>query len=1158
MGDQRDFRGTHCEVRENCALAVASRIAQTVCGRATAFGRWVEETVLRVMAHPNRVPKTRKLSFGPPLCSYNCCTHKLMRSKNAVKATSSLTVLRDEPLFATPPYDSSLDTFAYDAFAKVLLDVLQSNQPPISIGLFGPWGIGKSTIINILFGQINSKSDSHLFPIYFNAWKYSGDSFRRQFLLEVAAKVYGSRTHEAVQRLERLNYTDVLTKSDISWAQELKAIFTGNVIKARRGGLIRIILGLFLMAMGATFSLFSSSIYPAITGMVAMVAIFVLKLKFEDVFAIQENQVFDPKLIFPEQFEKEFQALIDPARLDNKHAVIVIDDIDRCDSSTIKDILISTKNFVGHGNAYFIIPCDDSKVINVFEDTAHKSGYRDEMLRKYFNVGLRIPPISNQDLIDFANRMARETKLPEDIVQLAVLADYRDARRIKHFANNFLIKLQIAKARSSTKHLPELNPERELQLAKLVIIEDCAPLIFSRIAQHPPLLQMLESSANSATFDRKVLVEHRLETWDEEYPGLKRALVGARYVTVTDLELLISLKADNLELQVPSGTQFRTALLQGAQDTINGLLPEIGSRNAQQALADLIEDSLRRATGPLLSNCISSSLSIGLKTFFTSNDARRIARRISQGLLRDDQRIWLQSALTVTDAFDLLDAQTIQDLLKKYVNDLSKNPELPPNLPDTVAAIFPKVPDKRDLILLLNEKFMNWWATDAGLAAMASLSEKHLVTEDAVFPSTQVVLAVVNSLDPRVGDIKTSSLRKEFIFRNWDPALGVLLAKTFWLIIQNEHSQGTFTPALGFILAALCEKPEIFGDAAMDQSGTYMPSMLNRAKTDEDRNLVRDSLVHAAISGTPNTKSTLVNSFNTYWQNDSDERVRRDLAIAEGNLPNDLSALVVKSQADMIQRERQGPSERTVQRLTFLSEFQRLAPPDFLNQQFVASLSVNSDTAFSFWEAAIRSRRDQFNPIAASELINGALDLVSSPGGLNQRKAALLKLAIEFFPTQASVDVGALTHRIVGLLWHSDDTIRNNVAATLSFLRDNSNIGDVRISLNAGIHEHLRRVTVSTFPQYQSVIDALVANKSLWNESSQRAMAQLAVSLSSNESLRASALAILESVDQFTNDDLADVIHVLNTIEAKHSGLRERAHTLLQRVAPNNDGPKAV
>jgi hypothetical protein len=1065
-----------------------------------------------------------------------------------------ITVLRDEPLFGSRPYEAASDTFAYEAFAKALLDVLKDNAPPLSIGLFGPWGIGKSTIVNILFSKIHADHSLPLFPIYFNAWKYSGDSFRRQFLLEVASAVHGSRTHPQVQRLERLNYTDVLTqKPDKSWLDELREMLTGRVIRTKRAGVIRLVLGLFLMVMGTIFSILSSSAYPAITAGFAAVIIFVLKMKFEDVFVIEENRVYDPKLIFPEQFEKEFRTLIDPALLNGKHAVIVLDDIDRCDPSTIKDILISTKNFVGHTNAYFLIPCDDLNVINIFDDAAHKSGYRDEMLRKYFNIGLRIPPISNRDLIDFANRMARETKLPEDIVQLAVIADYRDARRIKHFANNFLLKLHIAKERSASGHLPPLTPERELQLAKLVIIEDCAPPIFARLVQNPGLLQILESSALSADADAKQLQENQLENWDTEYPGLKKALVGSRYVAVSDLEVLLSLKADNLELKVPSGAMFRAALLQGTPDSLNTLLAEIAARGAQQPLADLIDDSLRRATGPFLANCIASTLSLPLKSFFADGDAKRIARQLSLALLREDQRIWVQSAPKIMDILEWLEHQRVQGLFSKYVNELRSSQEQPNRLIETVAAVYPRLDDKVSFIVALNEKFFAWGSSEPGLAAVSALTQMGLRSGEKAFPSGEILASIVGMFDPISGDAKSNELRKQIIFANWNPEYGKILSVTLSRVIQNEHSQGTFNWPLRFAIKALCEKPEILNNPAADTVATSLPSALGRATNEEDKNLVRDCMIAVAIAGTPSGKASILSNLSSYWQTDSDQRIRRDLSFAESVSPDAISKQVLASQTDMVAREQQNPTERTRERIQFISEFEKFAPANFLNGQLVASLGVNSEPAYGFWEDIIRSRRNQLTQETCSALIKKALELVSLPGNLNQRKPSLLKLAIELFSTQSPVEQSGLARQMFELLWHADNTIRNSVAGTLSVLRVHANQGDFRIYLNAGIHEHLQKIGRSTISEYQPVLDALVANKDLWNESSSRSITQLAVTLSSEDGLKASALVLLESVNEFDDADTEDVIHVLKAIEANQAPMSDRARNVLRRIPKERD-----
>jgi predicted KAP-like P-loop ATPase len=105
-------------------------------------------------------------------------------------ALEKLPVLRDEALFGgSESFDPSLDVFNHEAYARAILKILIENKLPLSMGLFGPWGIGKSTIVSILFKLIAQERTKKLKPIYFNAWKYSGDSFRRQFLIEVAKQI---------------------------------------------------------------------------------------------------------------------------------------------------------------------------------------------------------------------------------------------------------------------------------------------------------------------------------------------------------------------------------------------------------------------------------------------------------------------------------------------------------------------------------------------------------------------------------------------------------------------------------------------------------------------------------------------------------------------------------------------------------------------------------------------------------------------------------------------------------------------------------------------------------------------------------------------------------------------------------------------------------
>jgi len=69
----------------------------------------------------------------------------------------------------------------HEKIAKSILKLITTEEKGISIGLEGPWGSGKSTVISILKRKL--QESSHLIPlIQFDAWAHEGDPLRRIFL----------------------------------------------------------------------------------------------------------------------------------------------------------------------------------------------------------------------------------------------------------------------------------------------------------------------------------------------------------------------------------------------------------------------------------------------------------------------------------------------------------------------------------------------------------------------------------------------------------------------------------------------------------------------------------------------------------------------------------------------------------------------------------------------------------------------------------------------------------------------------------------------------------------------------------------------------------------------------------------------------------------
>lgn len=82
--------------------------------------------------------------------------------------------------------DSKKDFLNYSEASEIVVNVLKTpSMLPISIGVFGSWGTGKSTILNLIEDKIQSETNNDFIIIKFDAWLYQGFDDARASLLEV-------------------------------------------------------------------------------------------------------------------------------------------------------------------------------------------------------------------------------------------------------------------------------------------------------------------------------------------------------------------------------------------------------------------------------------------------------------------------------------------------------------------------------------------------------------------------------------------------------------------------------------------------------------------------------------------------------------------------------------------------------------------------------------------------------------------------------------------------------------------------------------------------------------------------------------------------------------------------------------------------------------
>lgn len=106
-----------------------------------------------------------------------------MTSGNAAAAPDSVFV-------ADSPADlASADAFGHLDYAKAIAGGLADAPVPFTFGLFGAWGVGKTSIINAIHDELKQRKCAF---VSFDVWRYEGDALRRSFLKDIARQLKDS------------------------------------------------------------------------------------------------------------------------------------------------------------------------------------------------------------------------------------------------------------------------------------------------------------------------------------------------------------------------------------------------------------------------------------------------------------------------------------------------------------------------------------------------------------------------------------------------------------------------------------------------------------------------------------------------------------------------------------------------------------------------------------------------------------------------------------------------------------------------------------------------------------------------------------------------------------------------------------------------------
>jgi hypothetical protein len=870
--------------------------------------------------------------------------------------------------------------------------------------------------------------------------------------------------------------------------------------------------------------------------------------------------MYDPKLIFPEQFEKEFANLVSSEALKGRKAVIAIDDLDRCEPKVVQDILVSMKNFTGHKNCFFVVPCDDKTIVGIFTEPAQKSGYKDESLRKYFNVGIRIPPITSTDLVDFANTMARKTGLPLDVVQIAVLANCRDARKMKHFLNGFVLKYQLAKAREAAHLMPTIVDDNLMELAKAVLIEDAFPDLFARIVENPRIYSILERAALETDEDKNELQSFNLDDWDKEFDGSREILKKTRDIPMAHADVFFSLKSTNQEAKVPRGTELRNAVIEGDAKLIEEIVKGIEDSAAKTATADLLIDLISQNQGTFLQRAIAGSLAICFGYKLLGPDTRRVSIAVANAILYQERMFVLaQQPDLVLDC--ALAAERKNLILERFAEEIGrlKNAAPPANIIALITGLY-RFPEIRlRFAALFNEKYTKWVETQDGLLTLEALNMPLEIEETEKIPSLPVVLKVLEGMVPDVSNFPNNKTRRSILFANWDDQCAPVFLRVLVGTIQALPPGNDYSPGIEFVTESVLSNNRLVEHPEASQVWDSFPSLYSRVTDAQGKIEINKAIiVFASLSKDVNVRAQAKAHALVVWQALSDEKLRESIVFLgslESPETQSLCESAVQQEFATIKHEREAPTDRTVQRVTFCMDHLDYLKPGSMADLFIGSLEVTREDSLSTWLEIIKQHEDALDAEFQVSLASKCQELVLSNRFDQNRQTILLRTMANAIGRLPGNRKREFTQSYFALLKSPNPNTRNAAAAALSDVRSSiSDSQEFKILVGAVLGDLRRDLSTQELIPFRAVLEPLVTQGDIFGVSEWREVGELGKRLISQPDLpnQEFGMDLVERIPGDSKGIEGELIHVLVSLEKSSSTLKDRAANKLNQMTESS------
>lgn len=276
------------------------------------------------------------------------------------------------------------DSLNRDDFASALARTAQSCQTPFVVGLYGGWGVGKTSLMRLLENNLDLNKTK---PIWFDAWRHQFDENPALGLSHIIAK--------------ECNLDEDGKKLLVTIASALGSLLLKSTVGVSATDITK---------FGEQYE--------------------------ENNFLIREKRV---------ALRDTFEELIKQARgIEKKRLIIFIDDLDRCLPDQVFQVLESLKLYLDVEGCIYVLAVDPSALEQSV--SIHYEGMdisASNYLQKIVQLPFIIPPIAPENMESFVKNLIPNTFI--SCLPLLVKGLGDNPRQIKRFINNLMFYHELAK-----------------------------------------------------------------------------------------------------------------------------------------------------------------------------------------------------------------------------------------------------------------------------------------------------------------------------------------------------------------------------------------------------------------------------------------------------------------------------------------------------------------------------------------------------------------------------------------------------------------------------------------------------------------------------------------------------------------------------------------